>query len=378
MIDAKNLSKYEARIGTGGGSGGTTLGMQTMDFGYHIRGMQNCINCSNNTPTLNGGENDLFAQKLDFEGDSRYFDGNISSETWVNKLNTANPRKYLHNYDAGNRLISSVYSGGKTGEDFSFLTSGYDKNGNVLGLTRKGSTTLTNGQASTFGNIDQMTYFYQGNRLQGITDAVNGNTDVGDFRDNGSNNDYAYWANGSLKSDANRGISLIEWNTFLKKIKQITYNDGRWIKHFYDGNGTKLKTTDSDGTVWIYNSEVIYKNAGIYQIASPEGRMTPKNRGVYGYEFEYKDHLGNLRASFRDSLAAPVNGVYPPPVITQENSYFPFGLEHRGTDFYRSFGLQNQFKFQRQESIKDFGLNLNWFKYRPDSLYIAQKNYYLS
>jgi hypothetical protein len=63
MIDAKNLTKYEARIGTGGSSGGTTLGMQTMDIGYHIRGMQNCINCSNNTPTLNGGENDLFAQK---------------------------------------------------------------------------------------------------------------------------------------------------------------------------------------------------------------------------------------------------------------------------------------------------------------------------
>jgi hypothetical protein len=63
MIDANNLTKYEARIGTGGGSGGTTLGMQTMDIGYHIRGMQNCINCSNGLPILNGAENDFFAQK---------------------------------------------------------------------------------------------------------------------------------------------------------------------------------------------------------------------------------------------------------------------------------------------------------------------------
>ena len=86
MIDANNLTKYEARIGTGGGTGGNTLGLQTMDFGYHIRGMQNCINCSNDTPTLNGGENDFFAHKLEFEGDNRYFDGNISSETWKNKL----------------------------------------------------------------------------------------------------------------------------------------------------------------------------------------------------------------------------------------------------------------------------------------------------
>jgi len=36
--------------------------------------------------------------------------------------------------------------------------------------------------------------------------------------------------------------------------------------------------------------------------------------------------------------------------------------------------LQN-FRFQNQEKIEDFSLNLNWFKYRPDSLYIAQKIY---
>jgi RHS repeat-associated protein len=55
-------------------------------------------------------------------------------------------------------------------------------------------------------------------------------------------------------------------------------------------------------------------------------------------------------------LAAPVNGIYPPPVITQENTYFPFGLEHRGTDFYRSFGLQNQFQYLGREKITSFNL----------------------
>jgi hypothetical protein len=38
-----------------------------MDFGYHIRGMQNCINCSNGLPILNGAENDFFSYKLGFE-----------------------------------------------------------------------------------------------------------------------------------------------------------------------------------------------------------------------------------------------------------------------------------------------------------------------
>jgi RHS repeat-associated protein len=360
LIQSSTLTKYEARIGIDLGSNNSTvLGMQTVDFGFHIRGMQNCINCTNGLPTLNGAENDFFAHQLDFEGDSRYFDGNISSETWKNKLNQGANRKYLYNYNAANYLLSAAYSGGQfSNESFGFAVSGYDKNGNVLGLTRQGTRALTNGIPTTFGPIDELTYFYNGNRLTGVTDGATDNEDVGDFRDNGSSNDYTYWENGSLKSDANRGISLIEWDTFLKKIKQITYSDNRWIKHFYDGFGKKLKTTDSQGTVWLYGDEVIYQNSAIYQISQPEGRIVPKVGGgtppSYSYEFEYKDHLGNLRASFRDSLAAPVNGVYFPPVLTQENTYFPFGLSHTGTDFYRASA--NQFQYLGREKITSFNL----------------------
>ena len=58
------------------------------------------------------------------------------------------------------------------------------------------------------------------------------------------------------------------------------------------------------------------KNDTLYQINHDEGRVTydvPTNK--YTYEYEYRDHLGNLRLSFRDSLGAPVSGVYRPPVV---------------------------------------------------------------
>jgi hypothetical protein len=108
-----------------------------------------------------------------------------------------------------------------------------------------------------FGAIDNLSYFYSGNRLNGITDAVSGNQNVGDFRAggvpyNGSSTDYTYYPNGSLKSDANKGISLIEYNTYLNKVKQVTWSDGRWLKLNYDGGGSLIKKENSAGEYWHY------------------------------------------------------------------------------------------------------------------------------
>ena len=348
MIDAKNLTKYEARIGTGGGSGGTTLGLQTMDFGYHIRGMQNCINCSNGLPILNGAENDLFSYKLGFEtgtpAAAGFYDGNIGKQSWLNRKDSQN-RSFTYNYDAASRFKSATYTG-LGSENFSLPNMSYDKNGNITNLQRFGRITPSGGM----GSIDNLTYTYDGNKLLGITDAITANEDVGDFRQgpSGGSGAYSYWANGNLKSDANKGISLIEYNTFLKRVKKVTFINGDALNFYYDGSGTLLKKA-STNDIWIYNNELIYKNSGIYQIASPEGRMTPKTGG-YAYEFDYRDHQGNLRLSFRDSLATPVNGVYFPPVITQITEQDPWGLEIKPLSYVNSVN-SNNFKFLNRLDI---------------------------
>jgi hypothetical protein len=72
----------------------------------------------------------------------------------------------------------------------------------------------------------------------------------------------------------------------LKRVKKVTFINGDALNFYYDGSGTLLKKV-STNDIWIYNNELIYKNSGIYQIASPEGRMTPKTGG-YAYEFDYR------------------------------------------------------------------------------------------
>jgi RHS repeat-associated protein len=369
VINASNLNSYLAQIGQGAVSNVVVQGLQTMNFGHHVRGMMNCVNCVSGLPVLDDTQNDIFANKLNFE-ENNLFDGNISKEIWKSKLNTGSNRSYTHTYDAAKRILASAYIGDMySNENFNFSVNGYDKNGNIKGLNRNGARALSNGIPTTFGAIDQLTYFYNGNRLTGVTDGATGNEDVGDFRDNNSSSDYTYWTDGSLKSDANKGISLIDFDTYLNKPKSVTYSDGRWIRFYYSSNGTKIKQTNSANEEFHYTPKSIYQRknnvTALYQISQSEGRVLPITGG-FVFEFQYNDHLGNLRVSFRDSLAAPVNGVYPPPVITQENTYFPFGLEHRGTDFYRSFGLQNQFQYNGKEKVSMF--NLGWSDYGFRSL----------
>nr|MCU0440738.1 putative toxin [Raineya sp.] len=76
---------------------------------------------------------------------------------------------------------------------------------------------------------------------------------------------------------------------------------------------------------------------------------------------------GNLRVSFRDSLANPVNGVYAPPVVVQANDYDMIGYE-----LPTSKKGSNNYLFQKQERIKDFDLDIDFFKFRPSDSKIGR------
>jgi hypothetical protein len=308
---------------------------------------------------LDDTQNDIFANKLNFEENGLY-DGNISKEIWKSKLNTGSNRSYTHTYDAAKRILASVYTGDMySGESFNFSVNGYDKNGNIIGLNRNGARTLTNGIPTAFGAIDQLTYFYNGNRLTGVTDGVTGNADVGDFKDNGSNSDYTYWTDGSLKSDANKGISSIDYDTYLQKIKQINFSNGKFIKLFYGLESKVVKRLNSDNERWEYTPKSIYKNGSLHQIGQAEGRVL-KLSNQFVFEFEYRDIWRNLRASFRDSLATPSNGIYAPPVITQTADCDLYGFELANSQIG-----SNNFKYQNQERVADYGLSWDFFSRRP-------------
>ena len=196
--------------------------------------------------------------------------------------------------------------------------------------------------------MDNLTYAYSGNRLNSVSDAISTNNEV-DFVPRG-NNAYTYYANGALKSDANEQIANILYNTYLNQPNEVFLTDGRKIKHHYDGSGTLFKTEyfNSSGTVfetYHYIDGLIYKNGAFFQIGIPEGRVIFSN-GNWQYEFDYKDHLGNTRASFKAE-----NNVL---VQTAKSDFDPFGVILKSS---QSNTFANRFELQGKERDLTFGLN---------------------
>lgn len=339
-----NTQTYLAEIDTV--KSNVTDAMQTIDYGYHLRGQVNCMNCRNKQVRLGNKQNDLFTMKLDFEDDKRYYDGNISRQTWKTPY-IANAQQYTHSYDGASRLIKSLYSGGVANSNYSLDSIAYDHNGNIQLLKRHA--------------IDNLSYVYNGNQLLSVTD--NGGTTAGFNDGNTAGNDYGYWDNGDLKFDKNKGIDSIVYNSYLKRVSRVKFSNGNSINFFYDGGGTLLKRKLSNGDEWVYQDEIVWKNGKYYQINHDEGRAvrdTVANK--WKFEFDYRDILGNLRVSFRDSLAAPVNDVYAPPVVTQVHETDAFGLQIDALS-YENAG-NNPYKFQNQLKVNDYNLGWNFFKYR--------------
>ena len=84
-----------------------------------------------------------------------------------------------------------------------------------------------------------------------------------------------------------------------------------------------------------------------------------KGRIINGeYEYNIKDHLGNLRVAFRDS-----SGVAK---ITQKQDYDPWGSELQGLSYLKNTWKQSDFKYSGKEFIEETGLNdFGWRQQDP-------------
>lgn len=343
-------------------------GLQTMDYDYHIRGNLLGVNRE-----MRSNQNDLFGYQLDYEK-AGYYDGNIGKQIWrLKKNNTIIERQYRYFYDALNRFVGSTYTG-EDEKDYSLNYMSYDHNGNIKFLQRSGvggSSGLVNSfrslekateipknfappQVNSYNIVDNLEYHYEGNQLKFIIDHIGGDHN-GDFVQRG-NGLYTYYPNGALKSDENEGITNIIYDTYLKQPKEIQLTGGRWIQYYYTGEGDLIKTVYSTGETWEYYDNVILKNGAVYQVSHDEGRSVPANNGTWQQEFDYRDHLGNTRLTFRDSLAAPINGIYAPAVIIAQTDFDPYGLVLRGAGKVNNY--QNRFEFLNREKESTFGLNI--------------------
>lgn len=160
-------------------------------------------------------KSDRFSQNLWYESTGAYpcFNGNISRMQWqTSKDNVL--RVYDFAYDGLNRLEESTYAEGadmsQNKNRYSENVLSYSANGSIERLQRYGKK--NNG---AFGLIDDLTYSYNGNQIQAISDKAGSLLYDGsfDFKD-GANADveYFYDTNGALIKDLNKGISNIEYD----------------------------------------------------------------------------------------------------------------------------------------------------------------------
>ncbi|MBK7173649.1 MAG: hypothetical protein IPH84_10560 [Bacteroidales bacterium] len=356
--------------------------LQYVDYKYNIRGWLTQINDPDEV-RLTG---DLFGLKLLYDEEHRNienigkYDGNISAMIWQtaqpNGLSTPDVsglKAYRFSYDELSRLLSGdffQFSGGAW--SFSDLysesvfnkksTESYDLNGNILNIKRNGLLYPN----SSPGTIDQLKYYYYGNKLIAVNDDVAG-SNWDDFTDNGliiipdpnipDEWEFKYDNNGNLVSDKNKGIISINYNHLNLPISVNHAEDSR-VEYLYDPLGNKLrqsyykrgrieKTTDFVGNF-------VYENSTLAWVMNNEGRIVEMGRESYSPEFHLKDHLGNVRVVLK-----PVEHEV---LVQQVNSYYPFGLNIKGltanaTDILHKNEYLYNGKMHQDE------MRLNWLDY---------------
>lgn len=338
--------------------GGTTTPLQKIDYKYNIRGWLTDINNANNFDN----ENDLFNFKIDY-----IFNGNIRRV--LSRTKTDNLIKgYSYYYDNLNRLTQAKNLYNKDsgwmmgmGEDEAYGEAiTYDKNGNILTMNRTGE--LISEQAI---EVDDLTYTYNANQLQSVTDATN---DTEGFNDgNKIGTDYTYDAFGNLKADKNKKITNITYN-HLNLPTEITFAIGK-ITYTYDATGNKLKkvvqpTNGVAQTIdYLYGFQ--YLNGVLQFFPHAEGYVKPTGTNSYLYVYQYKDHLGNVRLSYADCDGDGV--INPATEILEENNYYPFGLKHKGYNEIANSCRSEEaeaYKFLNKEYEDSFALNVTETDFR--------------
>ena len=278
---------------------------------------------------------------VDGLGDPCY-NGNISSMTWEAD---GVKRGYKFMYDGRSRLLRAVYGEGEglnvNQDRFNEEITGYDKNGNILGIKRCGKRS-----EDEYGLIDNLVMSYNGNQLKAVSDSVTGSAhaDSFEFKDGADLPvEYYYDSNGNLIQDLNKKISEIQYNC-LNLPSRIEFEDGGVISYLYDAKGTKFRTTHviaGKTTTTDYFDDAIYENGVLTTLLTELGYISLVD-GKYHYYL--KDHQGNNR------VVVGQNGS-----VEEVNHYYPFG----GT--FASTSSVQPYKYNGKELDRQGGLD--WYDY---------------
>ena len=299
------------------------------------------------------------------------YNGNISSQQWKAD-NETDMRGYKFSYDGLNRLTTAVY--GERGDMSSNVgrydekITGYTANSAITGLQRNGKQNNL-----TYGLVDDLDITLNGNQLSRIADKAVPMLYAGasDFKDNTlsvTGAEYQYNGNGSLVSDANKGITKIEYDN-MNNPRRIQFTNGNVTEYIYSVSGEKLRTIHRTAVANItvpigstlpltkantlsvdstdYIDNIIFHNGRPDKFLFNGGYCSSTANYQPVYHYYTQDHLGNNRAVVNE------NGT-----LEQVTHYYPFG------DVYGDTGLNasaQQHKYNGKELDRMHGLD--WYDY---------------
>ena len=189
------------------------------------------------------------------------------------------------------------------------------------------------------------------NQLKSILEF--GSASVG-FKDNPGGTDYTYYPDGALKSDANKGISIIIYN-YLGLIERVEFGFSKRIENIYDATGLKLSQTlinNGNTETTEYVGDLIYKNGVLETISHDEGLIRFFAASVPRYQFFMTDHLGNTRVI--------IERLNNSTALVQETHYGPWGEVLEGVGQPGAW----DFLYQGKQFVSFNGYNLYDFETR--------------
>ncbi len=299
--------------------------VQGIDYVYTINGSLKSINdaAQANDPGEDGANSfaaDVFGQTIhyyandytgaghtastqSFSGYADQYGGALKGVSWHTPVdNNMQPRTYAFAYDNKYQLQESKFGNFSAGafvasplDEYKESIPGYDKNGNIQSLQRKG----LNG--TTLGNYN---YVYEPNTNK--LDKVNHNSSL--------LVDYTYNAIGQMtRQQEGNDVMNVAYNAYglTKNVRNATSQ--LMVEYAYDDRGDLVKRTDYTGGTAAKHTFYVRDASGnplaVYEQVLPSDTPQLIEMPVYGagrvavyrpqlnaYFYEIGDHLGNVRA----------------------------------------------------------------------------------
>jgi len=283
-------------------------GLQTSTYTYNERNWLKSINSDQGQFKIH-----LWYGEDDIDAAYQQYNGNISKQLYNND-NQSTDKTFLYQYDKANRLVSGISA------DMSEMIA-YDVMGNITSLNRDGTL---------------LEYVYRSDINRSWLYTVNGFS--------ATPIPYEFDQNGNATKDGRSGFTLSYGHLNLPYQASKT---GLNIYYAYDGTGKKLRK-QAVGNLTLTTDYVngIHYNNGVLDFIQTEEGVARNSGGSFTYEYNLKDHLGNVRLSFKED-GGNVS-------VLARTDYYAFGKRqnpHYGNNKY----LYNGKELQEEMEQYDYG-----------------------